>query len=223
MTAPLAHPAWCSPTNCTVIGELLPLTGTTHRSGPIDFDLGVFAPGRRRNVTVRLSQAVAPWPTDVFVIASDSDGDELLSLRVEAARDMLATLGALIGRAFPPLDQDRPAAETATRHGSPATADDDYCRVHPDCYSVRWLGESDNAENVWSCDVSGAQWRTKVRRPGNSVPYVLVLPYDADVWELTCLACGRDLRPRYPDEATARGAAAEHTAEHERQITGGDR
>lgn len=214
MTQPLVHPAWCNPAHCTVLGELLPLTGTAHKSRPVELDLGPFAPGERRIVTVQLSQAVAPWPTDVFAVARNAEG-EITSMRVEAAREMLATVAALLARAHPPLDQDRPAAETATRHGSPAIADDDFCRVHDTCYSVRWLGESDDAENVWQCDVAGMQWRTKVRRPGNGVPYVIVDQATATTWELDCLACGRALRPLYPTQAEADAAAAVHTAEHE--------
>ncbi|MDQ7905511.1 hypothetical protein RB614_13355 [Phytohabitans sp. ZYX-F-186] len=219
MTQPLTHPAWCNPAHCTVVGELLPLTGTAHRSRPVELDLGVFAPGRRSTVSLQLSQAVAPWPTDVFVIASDSGG-ELLSLRVEAARDLLATVSALLGRAFPIIDDDFPAA-IATRHGSPASAEDDHCPVHGEAICVDWLGESDDAENVWVCRNTGTQWRTLVRRPGTGAQFVIVIPATADEWELHCFACARWLPEKHPTEDAANAAAAAHAADHEAAPGGG--
>lgn len=99
MTQPLTHPAWCNPAHCTVIGELLPLTGTAHRSGTFEIDLGPFAPAALRRLTGRLVQAAKPWPVDVFVVVTDTAQREVVSMRVAAARALLAHLGGILAQA----------------------------------------------------------------------------------------------------------------------------
>lgn len=169
----LNHPAWCNPARCdadpaaaTIAGYSAGTPGA-HRSAAVPLDLRAVWP-RVDGAAVELYQAVAPWPTAVYLNVRADDASA--SLPVPDARAYLSTVTALLDRAEPPRQgpDDLAPADTATRHGSPAAAGDDVCPAHDTYEWVEWLGRDDEHRNVWQHQC-GRQWRTPVRDAGQEV------------------------------------------------------
>lgn len=207
---PTLHLVWCHPDHCTVV-DGLPLDGAAHQSKPVTVRVDDFEP---RQATVWLYQPAAPNP--VTFVAVDLDGAEML-LPVDVAQAALATLDSLLGRRVPPsIQENERAAETATRYGYPASADDDYCAVDGIEHGTTWLGADDSGRNWWvhnaGPEACGHRWSNPVRRPHNGVPIVLVTPV-----ETICFYCGQLRQHATPEESEAYGA--EHTAMHEGEVS----
>lgn len=157
MTPPLTHPAWCSPAHCdAVAGEGLPLTGTAHRSGPLDIDLGPYLPIPLRKFTARLHQAVAPWPVDVFVVVTGPDGHEVLSMRVCAARALLGVLDRLLAQAEETVYATvQPPADVPP--GSIVGARPRHCRKCGHARVDGFHGRPDGT-SAYRCQTCGHEW-----------------------------------------------------------------
>lgn len=184
MTTPEIHPVFCGgpDAGCTVIDRDLPYSGTVHRSRPVVLNLSGSADARvfgSTVATVHLEQHRASYETDVYAVVRYRDAE--LALPVDVAQALLAEVGKLVGRAFPPSGPDNlTAAELATRNGSPASAEDDECPACDWPHGSEWCGVDDFGQNHWAHILGhpravedndpppcGLRWTTPVRQPTN--------------------------------------------------------
>jgi hypothetical protein len=104
--APLEHPSWCDPEQCTADPAATDRAGYRvghggeHRSAPIRLDLGAsieLLPAR--SGTAYLSEAAAPWRCSPYLRVRV--GDATMSLPVDHARPLLVALSDLVASAVP--------------------------------------------------------------------------------------------------------------------------